>query len=120
MEDGVYMAEVRKGNFTTSAIGLLCNVDAAINDSFLHADGIGAMNFARYVNPTVMENLEKAAACLDPVERQGYYDIAYGIIKDEAPYIPLYYEPQYFIYTTGLNLGPIYPNVSLLGLNKKN
>lgn len=114
MEDGVYMAEVRKGNFTTSAIGLLCNVDAAINDSFLHADGIGAMNFARYVNPTVMENLEKAAACLDPVERQGYYDIAYGIIKDEAPYIPLYYEPQFFIYTTGLNLGPIYPNVSLI------
>lgn len=114
MEDGVYLSEVRKGNFTVSAIGYLVNVDAAINDSFYVPEGIGAMNMARYVNDDVTADLNAAVGTLDEAERQEYYDEAYGIIKDECPYIPLWYDPQFFIYTTGLHIGDIYPTVSLI------
>ena len=114
MEDGVYLSECRKGNFTVSAVAYLVNVDAAINDSFFVEEGIGAMNIARYVNPTVISSLSSAVTSLDSAERQRFYDEAYGIIKDECPYIPLWYDPQFFLYTNGLNIGDIYPTVSLI------
>lgn len=114
MEAGVYLSEVRKGNFTTSCVGYLVNVDAAINDYFFDENSIGTMNMARWINNTVMDDLHKAATTVDSAERQKYYDEAYGIIKDECPYIPLWYDPQFFLYTTGLNIGDVYPTVSLI------
>ena len=114
MEAGVYLSEVRKGNFTTSCVGYLVNVDAAINDYYFDADSIGTMDLARWVNPEVEDLLQKAATTIDTDARQAYYDEAYGIIKDECPYIPLWYDPQIFVYTTGLNIGDVYPTVSLI------
>jgi ABC-type transport system substrate-binding protein len=67
-------------------------------------------NHMRYSNPELDELLEKARTEQDPEERLNLYRKAEQIIINDAPWVPLFYEVEYWL-TKPYVKGMIYPSM---------
>ena len=66
------------------------------------ASGIGAKNYAHYVNPEVDELMVKAKATLNEEERMEYYHQINKILCDDCPWIGMFNNNLYALARTGI------------------
>lgn len=63
-------------------------------------DGGSQMVYTQYNNPELRKLADAASAKQDQATRKTYYDKMQNIILDAAPYVPLYYAPSVYSYST--------------------
>ena len=66
------------------------------------ASGIGAKNYAHYVNPEVDDLMVKAKATLNEDERMEYYHQLNKILCDDCPWIGMFNNNLYALARTGI------------------
>jgi len=89
MEFGTALAAVQRGDFAMALGGWSGLLDTDSNAwSFLHSGG--ALNMARYGNPTVDELLDQARAVTDTAQRRALYSRVWQQESRDLPIIYLY------------------------------
>jgi peptide/nickel transport system substrate-binding protein len=89
MEFGTALAAVQRGDFVAALGGWSGLLDTDSNAwSFLHTGG--ALNMARYSNPTVDDLLDRARAVSDTAERRGLYEGVWQQVSKDLPLVYLW------------------------------
>ncbi len=89
MEFGTAIAAVQRGDFAVALGGWSGLLDTDSNAwSFLHTGG--ALNMARYSNPTVDQALDRARTVSDMAERRSAYEAVWQQVSQDLPLIYLW------------------------------
>lgn len=125
---GKKTAELVMANLTD--LGLTCDIEILEINAFFQSFGSGDMemgvitaglgddassmnvlltegapyNMSWYSNPKVTELFEKGVEEFDVEKRKVIFDELYRIVKEDAPYIPLYFNKYNFCHRADLNL----------------
>lgn len=99
-----------KGSFDMALMNYTDNDPNALS-LFLHSSQIGSMNHSRVHNKELDSLLEKGSATLDKDERKKIYAEIQKLVVDQAYWVPLYVEKEFFLVNNriqGVTLEPMY------------
>ncbi len=94
MESNSYIAELRKGNYDISTVGMNMELDVDFWANALHSKGIGGFNFARMNIPEVDKAFDEGKSILDPEKRKAAYSVIEKVLYEDACIIPHYFSVQ--------------------------
>lgn len=99
-----------KGSFDMALMNYVDN-DPNTLSLFLHSSQIGSLNHSRVHNKELDALLEKGSATLDKDERKKIYADIQKLVVDQAYWVPLYNEKEFFLVNKrvqGVKLEPMY------------
>lgn len=96
LEAGTLVEKAATGDFEMTFMGYF-GIDPDSLFSFLHSSQINVMNHSRVDNPELDSLLEKGRVTVDLEERKNVYHQVQKLIVDEAYWVPIYSEKQYYV-----------------------
>lgn len=85
-----------KGSFDLLLLSYVANDPSTLNE-FLHSNQIGGSNFSRVQDKQLDSLLEEGGKAMDRVERQKIYADIQKVIVEQAYWIPLYTEKDFYV-----------------------
>ncbi len=106
LEVNAMIADLESGNFQIAVTGWVSSVKDTgdVFNLILNSDNYGSTNDARYKSSEVDKILEEAMGEQDNAKRTEMYKQVAEIVKEDCPYIPLFYTSENRAYTSDLTI----------------